>query len=92
MERKPNSKKLKEEKERRALYDAIEGRLSEMHDCLKSRYIQAKSGSEESVIHGVNKGIHDIESIFWDVLINDDPAGEILKCRRKEIGTRICPV
>jgi hypothetical protein len=89
---KPKPKESKE-KERRALYDAIKGRLSEMRGCLKSYYMDPKIGEvEEDIIHGINKGIHDIEHIFFDLLLDDVPAKEILENSTKSLGTRIIPV
>lgn len=93
MKEKPGLKESKEEKERRALYNAIQGRLGEMRHCLKLRYMDQKADEiEEDIIHGINKGLHDIEHIFSGMLLDVKPTKEILEDSPKQLGTRILPV
>lgn len=90
---KKKSQKSKEEKARRILYDAIRERLLEMRICLKTRYMNPKTDEiEEDILHGINKGLHDIEHIFFDILLDGTPAHEILENSVKRLGTRIIPV
>ena len=65
MKKKPERKESKEEKDRRALYEAIGGRLEEMPHCLKCLSLDRKMDEgDEGTIYGVIKGIHDMENIL----------------------------
>ena len=80
MKKKQKPKQTKDEKARRALYDAIKDRLSEMRECLKCLYLDRKMNElDEGTIHGVIKGIHDMEYIFWGILGDDESAGRFWK-------------
>jgi hypothetical protein len=93
MKKIPKPKESKEEKARRTLCEAIRDRLSEMRHCLKCLSLDKKMNEgDDSTIHGVIKGIYDMESIFWDILFDDASAAEILECRIGCLRTRIFPI
>lgn len=93
MVEKAKLKESKDEKERRALFHAIRGRLEEMRYCLKLQYSDRKINElDEDITHGLNKGLYDIDGIFFDLLMDETPAKEILENSPKRLGTRILPV
>ncbi|MGA2462767.1 MAG: hypothetical protein ABSH06_00245 [Thermodesulfobacteriota bacterium] len=97
MGKKPQYKKSKEEKARRALNDAIRGRSSEMIDCLKSLYMVEKPNVieneiNENMIHEIIRGIRNLRSIFFDLIIDEEPAKEILENSKEKLEARILPL
>lgn len=89
MKEKTKYKESKEEKERKVLYTAIKSKISVMRERLRLQLTSPDIREiDEDAICCVNKGLRDLQDIFFDLVFDNVPPGEILKNSAEHLGNR----